>query len=82
MSGNPEQPAFGAATKASEVADFFESECKGKTAIVTGSNTGLGFETVRVLASKGVNVVLACRNPSKSFPSSPILSYFYIHKNQ
>lgn len=34
----------------------------GKTAVVTGGNTGIGFETVRGLANMGANVVLACRD--------------------
>jgi len=35
---------------------------KGKTAIVTGATSGLGTETVRVLAMAGADVVLAVRN--------------------
>jgi NAD(P)-dependent dehydrogenase (short-subunit alcohol dehydrogenase family) len=35
---------------------------RGKTAIVTGSNTGVGFETALALYEKGAHVILACRN--------------------
>lgn len=38
---------------------------KGKTALVTGGNIGLGFETVKALASKGAHVLLAARNDEK-----------------
>ncbi|WP_299574739.1 SDR family NAD(P)-dependent oxidoreductase [uncultured Williamsia sp.] len=37
----------------------------GKVAVVTGSNTGLGFDTARVLADRGAHVVLAVRDPAK-----------------
>lgn len=37
----------------------------GRIAIVTGSNTGLGYETARVLAGKGAHVVIAVRNLDK-----------------
>jgi NAD(P)-dependent dehydrogenase (short-subunit alcohol dehydrogenase family) len=37
----------------------------GRTAVITGANTGIGFETARVLAARGASVVLAVRNLDK-----------------
>jgi NAD(P)-dependent dehydrogenase (short-subunit alcohol dehydrogenase family) len=38
---------------------------RDRVAVITGSNTGLGFETARVLAARGATVVLAVRDVSK-----------------
>ena len=37
----------------------------GRVAIITGSNTGVGYEAAAVLADKGAHVVLAVRNVNK-----------------
>ena len=41
-------------------------DLKGKTAIVTGANTGIGYETALDLYQKGAKVIMACRNKDKA----------------
>ena len=38
----------------------------GRIAVVTGANTGVGFQIARVLAARGATVVLACRDIAKA----------------
>lgn len=38
----------------------------GKTYLITGANSGTGFEASKILASKGAKVVMLNRNPKKS----------------
>lgn len=38
----------------------------GKAAVITGANSGLGYETALGLAKKDVEVILACRNIQKA----------------
>lgn len=47
------------------LADVFVSAMRGKTAIVTGGATGLGYNIVNRLAEAGASVVIASRNPEK-----------------
>lgn len=38
----------------------------GKIAVITGANSGLGYESAVALAAKGAHVVMACRSPKKA----------------
>ncbi len=38
----------------------------GKVAVVTGSNTGIGFHMARALSSRGAKVIMACRDETKA----------------
>ncbi|GIQ85537.1 short-chain dehydrogenase/reductase SDR [Kipferlia bialata] len=39
---------------------------QGRVAIVTGANSGLGYEVSKALANAGATVVMACRTPSRA----------------
>jgi NAD(P)-dependent dehydrogenase (short-subunit alcohol dehydrogenase family) len=43
---------------------------RGRVAIVTGANTGLGYETAVALATLGARVVLACRDAARAEAAS------------
>uniref|UniRef100_A0A8C8DZF1 Si:dkey-73n8.3 n=1 Tax=Oryzias sinensis TaxID=183150 RepID=A0A8C8DZF1_9TELE len=53
------------------IRSFFIRKCSsdvrldGKTAIVTGANTGIGKETAKNLSERGARVILACRDVEK-----------------
>jgi NAD(P)-dependent dehydrogenase (short-subunit alcohol dehydrogenase family) len=46
----------------------------GRTAVITGANTGLGYETAGVLAAKGAHVVLAVRNLEKGKAAADLIA--------
>jgi NAD(P)-dependent dehydrogenase (short-subunit alcohol dehydrogenase family) len=41
-------------------------DLKGKTVVVTGGNSGLGFEAVKALSAKGAKVIMASRSIAKA----------------
>ncbi|MDV7765955.1 oxidoreductase [Peribacillus sp. CSMR9] len=41
------------------------ADVSGQTIVITGANSGLGFETAFALAGKGAEIILAVRNASK-----------------
>lgn len=41
-------------------------DLSGKITIVTGANSGIGYETAKALSAKGATVVMACRNLDKA----------------
>ena len=41
-------------------------DMRGKRVVITGANSGLGFESVRALAAAGATVIMACRNAQKA----------------
>ena len=41
-------------------------DLSGKTTIVTGANSGIGYETAKALATKNATVIMACRNADKA----------------
>ncbi len=46
---------------------------KMRTYIITGANSGLGFETAKKVAAKGYKVILACRNMEKGTAAANII---------
>ena len=64
--GRPVPPAsaFGKRSTAEEVTAGMD--LSGKTALVTGCNSGLGYETLRVLALRGAHVIGAARTLEKA----------------
>ncbi|MBI3225754.1 MAG: SDR family NAD(P)-dependent oxidoreductase [Mycolicibacterium cosmeticum] len=45
----------------------------GRTVVITGANTGLGYETAGALAGKGAHVILAVRNLDKGAAAAELI---------
>ena len=60
----PLRSGFGARSTGSDV--IGEMDLKGKIAIVTGGNTGIGLETTKTLAAAGASVIVAARDLEKA----------------
>lgn len=50
---------------------------RGKTAVVTGANSGVGFKTAETLLYLGADVILACRNPQRAHAARAALAAEY-----
>lgn len=59
----PSAPKFGAGSTAEEIAKG--RDLRGRSAVVTGATSGIGFETARVLAKAGCSVVLSARDMTR-----------------
>lgn len=45
---------------------YSKNRLDGKTTIITGSNTGIGYQTALDFARRGARVILACRDTKKA----------------
>jgi NAD(P)-dependent dehydrogenase (short-subunit alcohol dehydrogenase family) len=51
----------------------------GKTAVVTGGNSGLGYYTCRALAARGAQVIMACRDQEKGLSAAHLILNDFPH---
>ena len=68
FTSKPEVPGSSIEIALMETYEFrrYRSEVAGKQAVVTGGNSGIGFEVAKALACAGAHVVVASRNAAKS----------------
>lgn len=64
ISKTPSRSPFGSSSTAEEVTEGID--LSGKTFAVTGANSGLGYETMRVLALRGAHVIGIARTQEKA----------------
>lgn len=68
---------FGSRTSSDTV--LAGKDLSGKNIIVTGANTGIGFETARALAAAGADVILACRSEDKGLAAVAAIKHKHAH---
>ena len=44
---------------------MYNKKLEGKTALVTGANSGMGMATVKALSDMGATVIMLCRNEER-----------------
>jgi NAD(P)-dependent dehydrogenase (short-subunit alcohol dehydrogenase family) len=66
MVHNKSEPSIHLIVEAAVWTEADIPDLTGRVAVVTGANTGIGFETARALADRGATVVLACRDTTKA----------------
>ena len=83
--GNGHLPALGMSldkrSRAHDVLEAFDADLRGRTALVTGGNTGLGLETSKALASRGCRVVICALDADSGLSLSLSLSLTHTHKH-
>lgn len=62
-STNDSSTSYGHQSNALQI--LYGIDLSNKTAIITGGNTGIGFELARSLAKHNCQVIIACRNLTK-----------------
>lgn len=45
---------------------FPRVDLSGKVAVVTGANTGIGYETAKALSVMGAHTIIACRSSERA----------------
>ena len=53
--------------------DFSVADQSGKTFLITGANSGIGFETAKALAAQKAKVIMACRTLKKAEAAAAII---------
>ena len=48
-------------------------DLSSKIILITGANSGIGFEASKILASKGATIILACRNEQRAIKAKELI---------